>query len=81
MRRGFLTTGEKLGLEPHNCQFGDIQVIWRDGGQLIPASDSRDTGVSKVTILPYPYMGSSNEVSVFRGFGVPRFSQKHKGQC
>jgi gamma-glutamyltranspeptidase/glutathione hydrolase len=35
-------------VEPHSWEFGDVQVIWQDGDQLIPASDSRDRGVSKV---------------------------------
>ncbi|WP_259364450.1 MULTISPECIES: gamma-glutamyltransferase [unclassified Colwellia] len=35
-------------VEPHSWEYGDIQVIWKDGEQLIPASDSRDRGVSKV---------------------------------
>jgi gamma-glutamyltranspeptidase/glutathione hydrolase len=39
-------------VEPHSWEFGDIQVIWRDGDNLIPASDSRDRGVSKVIALP-----------------------------
>ncbi len=39
-------------VEPHSWEFGDIQVIWRDGTELIPASDSRNRGVSKVITLP-----------------------------
>ena len=39
-------------VEPHGWSFGDIQVIWRDGNKLIPASDSRNRGVSKVIPLP-----------------------------
>ncbi|MFT6437537.1 MAG: gamma-glutamyltranspeptidase/glutathione hydrolase [Candidatus Azotimanducaceae bacterium] len=39
-------------VEPHSWEFGDIQVIWREGDKLIPASDSRDRGVSKVIALP-----------------------------
>jgi gamma-glutamyltranspeptidase/glutathione hydrolase len=35
-------------VEPHSWEFGDVQVIWQDGDKLIPASDSRDRGVSKV---------------------------------
>jgi gamma-glutamyltranspeptidase/glutathione hydrolase len=35
-------------VEPHSWEYGDIQLIWQDGEQLIPASDSRDRGVSKV---------------------------------
>ena len=45
--------GEKgYRVEPHGWSFGDIQVIWRDGNKLIPASDSRNRGVSKVIALP-----------------------------
>ena len=45
--------GEKgYRVEPHGWSFGDIQVIWRDGNKLIPASDSRNRGVSKVIPLP-----------------------------
>jgi gamma-glutamyltranspeptidase/glutathione hydrolase len=39
-------------VEPHGWEFGDIQVIWRDGDTLVPASDSRNRGVSKVISLP-----------------------------
>jgi gamma-glutamyltranspeptidase/glutathione hydrolase len=35
-------------VEAHSWEFGDVQVIWQDGDNLIPASDSRDRGVSKV---------------------------------
>ena len=34
--------------QPHRWEFGDMQVIWRDGDRLIPASDPRNRGVSKV---------------------------------
>lgn len=45
--------GEKgYRVEPHGWAFGDIQVIWRNGNKLIPASDSRNRGVSKVIALP-----------------------------
>ena len=45
--------GEKgYRVEPHGWAFGDIQVIWRDGNKLIPASDSRNRGVSKIIPLP-----------------------------
>ena len=45
--------GEKgYRVEPHGWAFGDIQVIWRGGNKLIPASDSRNRGVSKVIALP-----------------------------
>jgi gamma-glutamyltranspeptidase/glutathione hydrolase len=39
--------------EPHRWEFGDVQVIWRDGERLIPASDPRNRGVSAV-IPPRP---------------------------
>lgn len=35
-------------VEPHSWEYGDVQVIWQEGDNLIPASDSRDRGVSKV---------------------------------
>jgi gamma-glutamyltranspeptidase/glutathione hydrolase len=34
--------------EPHQWEFGDMQIIWRDGQKLVPASDPRNRGVSKV---------------------------------
>jgi gamma-glutamyltranspeptidase/glutathione hydrolase len=34
--------------EPHAWEFGDVQVILRDGGSWIPASDPRDRGDSRV---------------------------------
>ena len=39
-------------VEAHSFEFGDIQVIWRDGDKLRPASDPRDRGVSKIVELP-----------------------------
>jgi gamma-glutamyltranspeptidase/glutathione hydrolase len=33
---------------PHDWEFGDVQVIWRDGDTLIPAADPRDRGVGRV---------------------------------
>lgn len=33
---------------PHAWEFGDMQVIWRDGDELIPASDPRNRGQSRV---------------------------------
>jgi len=39
-------------VEPHSWEFGDVQVIWNNGDTLVPASDSRDRGVSKVIPLP-----------------------------
>jgi gamma-glutamyltranspeptidase/glutathione hydrolase len=35
-------------VEPHSWEFGDVQVIWRDQGELKPASDPRDRGIGKV---------------------------------
>ena len=35
-------------VEPHNWEFGDVQVIWRDQGALHPAADPRDRGVGQV---------------------------------
>jgi gamma-glutamyltranspeptidase / glutathione hydrolase len=35
-------------VEPHAWEFGDVQVVWRDQGVLIPAADPRDRGVGKV---------------------------------
>ncbi|MFQ3198931.1 MAG: gamma-glutamyltranspeptidase/glutathione hydrolase [Paraglaciecola sp.] len=35
-------------VEPHSWEYGDIQIIWQEGDNLIPASDSRNRGVSKV---------------------------------
>jgi gamma-glutamyltranspeptidase/glutathione hydrolase len=35
-------------VEPHSWEFGDVQVIWRDGGTLHPAADPRDRGVGQV---------------------------------
>jgi gamma-glutamyltranspeptidase / glutathione hydrolase len=34
--------------EPHDWEFGDMQVIWRDGDRLVPASDPRNRGQSRV---------------------------------
>ena len=34
--------------EPHAWEFGDVQVILRDGDTWIPASDPRDRGDSRV---------------------------------
>lgn len=34
--------------EPHRFEFGDVQVILRDGDSWIPASDPRDRGDSRV---------------------------------
>jgi gamma-glutamyltranspeptidase / glutathione hydrolase len=35
-------------VEPHSWEFGDVQLIWRDQGQLRPAADPRDRGVGRV---------------------------------
>jgi gamma-glutamyltranspeptidase/glutathione hydrolase len=35
-------------VEPHSWDYGDVQVIWRDQGELKPAADPRDRGVGKV---------------------------------
>ena len=35
-------------VEPHDWEFGDVQVIWRDGDTLRPAADPRDRGVGEV---------------------------------
>ena len=34
--------------EPHAWEFGDVQVIWRNQGDWLPASDPRDRGDSRV---------------------------------
>jgi gamma-glutamyltranspeptidase / glutathione hydrolase len=34
--------------QPHQWEFGDLQMIWRDGESLVPASDPRNRGVSRV---------------------------------
>ena len=39
-------------VEPHDWDFGDIQVIWRDGDDLIPAADPRDRGVGRTIVVP-----------------------------
>lgn len=33
--------------EPHPWEFGDVQIIWRDGTQWVPASDPRKRGESR----------------------------------
>jgi gamma-glutamyltranspeptidase/glutathione hydrolase len=35
-------------VEPHSWEFGDVQIIWRDGDTLKPAADPRDRGVAAV---------------------------------
>lgn len=39
-------------VEPHSWEFGDVQVIWRDGDTLRPAADPRDRGVGEVFPAP-----------------------------
>ena len=39
-------------VEPHEWEFGDVQVIWRDGNELKPAADPRDRGVGEVFVAP-----------------------------
>jgi gamma-glutamyltranspeptidase/glutathione hydrolase len=39
-------------VEPHSFEFGDVQLIWRDGTTLIPAADPRDRGVARTITLP-----------------------------
>jgi len=38
-------------VEPHAWEFGDVQVIWRDQGELRPAADPRDRGVGQVIVI------------------------------
>lgn len=38
-------------VEPHSWEFGDVQVIWRDDDELIPAADPRDRGVGRVITI------------------------------
>ena len=37
--------------EPHAWEFGDVQIIYRDDAQWIPASDPRDRGDSRVIAI------------------------------
>ncbi len=39
-------------VEPHDWEFGDVQVIWREGNELQPAADPRDRGISEVFAAP-----------------------------
>ncbi len=34
--------------EPHPWEFGDVQIVWRDGTQWVPASDPRKRGESRL---------------------------------
>jgi gamma-glutamyltranspeptidase/glutathione hydrolase len=37
--------------EPHPWEFGDVQIIWRNGADWSPASDPRDRGDSRVIMI------------------------------
>jgi len=37
--------------QPHPWEFGNVQLIWRDGAQWIPASDPRGIGDSRVILI------------------------------
>ncbi len=37
--------------QPHDWEFGNLQVIWRDGDVLVPASDPRGRGESQFLML------------------------------
>ena len=39
-------------MEPHDWEFGDVQVIWRDNDELQPAADPRDRGVGELFLAP-----------------------------
>ena len=39
-------------VQPHDWEFGDVQVIWREGDELQPAADPRDRGVGEVFVAP-----------------------------
>ena len=39
-------------VEPHSFEFGDVQVIWRNGDELSPGADPRDRGVGLVYDIP-----------------------------
>jgi len=41
-------------LEPHGFEFGDVQVIARDGDGWNPASDPRDRGDSRTLTIVQP---------------------------
>jgi gamma-glutamyltranspeptidase/glutathione hydrolase len=34
--------------EPHPWEFGDVQIVWREDGDWVPASDPRDRGDARV---------------------------------
>jgi gamma-glutamyltranspeptidase/glutathione hydrolase len=37
---------------PHQWEFGDLQVIWRNGDELEPAADPRNRGDARVITEP-----------------------------
>jgi gamma-glutamyltranspeptidase/glutathione hydrolase len=41
-------------VEPHEWEFGDVQVIWHDGENYLPAADPRDRGVGRVIEISEP---------------------------
>ncbi len=41
-------------VEKHGWEFGDVQVVYRDGDELEPAADPRDRGVGRVIEIPAP---------------------------
>jgi len=41
-------------VEPHEWEFGDVQVIWNDGEKYLPAADPRDRGVGRVIEISAP---------------------------
>lgn len=41
-------------VEPHGFEFGDVQIIWRNKDELLPAADPRDRGVAKVIEFSKP---------------------------
>jgi gamma-glutamyltranspeptidase/glutathione hydrolase len=41
-------------VEPHGFEFGDVQVIWRNEDEILPAADPRDRGVAKVIEITEP---------------------------
>jgi len=45
-------------VEPHGFEFGDVQVIWRNQDDLLPAADPRDRGVAKVIEMTGPEQAS-----------------------
>ncbi len=37
--------------QPHDWEFGNVQIVWRDGEQLVSASDPRSYGESRVVTI------------------------------